>query len=100
MLVGWVLGVLFVSLIRRVMVEDPELPFPESVAASRDPQGRAERRARRRSICSTTSAIGAVVFLRRRNSTCSRPTKNFFFPVGQLGESTLRLGAARIARRC
>ena len=24
---------LFVSLIRRVMVEDPELPFPESVAA-------------------------------------------------------------------
>ena len=28
------LGVLFVSLIRRVMVEDPELPFPESVAAS------------------------------------------------------------------
>ena len=40
MLVGSVLGVLFVSLIRRVMVEDPELPFPESVAASRDSQGR------------------------------------------------------------
>src|ERR1700683_4212234 len=34
MLVGSVLGVLFISLIRRVMVEDPELPFPESVAAS------------------------------------------------------------------
>src|ERR1043165_5342397 len=34
MLVGSVLGVLFVSLIRRVMVEDPELPYPESVAAS------------------------------------------------------------------
>jgi uncharacterized oligopeptide transporter (OPT) family protein len=34
MLVGSVLGVLFVSLVRRVMVEDPELPFPESVAAS------------------------------------------------------------------
>src|SRR5689334_20888831 len=31
MLVGSVLGVLFVSLIRRVMVEDAELPFPESV---------------------------------------------------------------------
>ena len=28
------LGVLFVSLVRRVLVEDPELPFPESVAAS------------------------------------------------------------------
>src|SRR5689334_24233445 len=34
MMVGSVLGVLFVSLIRRVMVEDPELPYPESVAAS------------------------------------------------------------------
>src|SRR5437867_5954629 len=34
MLVGSVLGVLFVSLIRRVMVEDRELPYPESVAAS------------------------------------------------------------------
>ncbi len=27
-LVGSVLGVLFVSLVRRVLVEDPELPFP------------------------------------------------------------------------
>ncbi len=34
MLVGSVLGVLFVSLVRRMLVEDPELPFPESVAAS------------------------------------------------------------------
>jgi putative OPT family oligopeptide transporter len=33
MLVGSVLGVLFVSLVRRVMVEDQTLPFPESVAA-------------------------------------------------------------------
>src|ERR1041384_6887098 len=34
MMMGGVLGVFFVSLVRRVMVEDPELPFPESVAAS------------------------------------------------------------------
>src|SRR5207249_6585421 len=34
MLVGSVLSVLFVSLVRRVMVEDPTLPFPESVAAA------------------------------------------------------------------
>src|ERR1700730_1788464 len=33
-MVGSVLGVLFISLVRRVMVDDPELPFPESVAAS------------------------------------------------------------------
>lgn len=34
MLVGGVVGILFVTLLRRVMVEDPELKFPESVAAS------------------------------------------------------------------
>lgn len=31
---GGVLGIMFVALLRRVMVEDVELPFPESVAAS------------------------------------------------------------------
>ena len=44
MLVGSVLGVLFVSLIRRVMVEDPELPFPESRGRLGDAQSRAGRR--------------------------------------------------------
>src|SRR5271167_2855194 len=34
MLVGGTLGILFVTLLRRVMVEDPDLPFPESIAAS------------------------------------------------------------------
>jgi len=31
---GGVLGIMFVALLRRVMVEDVELPFPESVAAA------------------------------------------------------------------
>ncbi len=34
MAIGGLLGILFVTLLRRVMVDDPELPFPESVAAS------------------------------------------------------------------
>jgi len=34
MVIGGLLGILFVTLLRRVMVEDPELPFPESIAAS------------------------------------------------------------------
>src|SRR5437879_3567888 len=33
-MVGSILGVLFISLVRRGMVEGPELPFPESLAAS------------------------------------------------------------------
>jgi len=34
MMAGGVLGIMFVALLRRVMVEDVELPFPESVAAA------------------------------------------------------------------
>ncbi|MGA9116453.1 MAG: oligopeptide transporter, OPT family [Bacteroidota bacterium] len=34
MMAGGVLGIMFVALLRRVMVEDVELPFPESLAAS------------------------------------------------------------------
>ena len=34
MILGGTLGILFVTLLRRVMVEDPELPYPESIAAS------------------------------------------------------------------
>jgi putative OPT family oligopeptide transporter len=34
MVIGGTLGILFVTLLRRVMVEDPDLVFPESVAAS------------------------------------------------------------------
>ncbi|MGQ9819001.1 MAG: OPT family oligopeptide transporter [Candidatus Kapaibacteriales bacterium] len=33
MLIGGIIGILFVAILRRVMVEDRELPFPESVAA-------------------------------------------------------------------
>src|SRR5512137_2320657 len=34
MAVGGTLGILFVTLLRRVMVEDPDLPYPESTAAA------------------------------------------------------------------
>ena len=34
MILGGILGIMFVTMLRRVMVEDPDLPFPESVAAS------------------------------------------------------------------
>jgi len=49
MIIGGLLGILFVTLLRRVMVEDTELPFPESVAASEistRPASRAQRRRR------------------------------------------------------
>src|SRR5213593_3855638 len=62
MMVGSILGVLFVSLIRRVMVEDRELPFPESVAASEiHKAGQAGARAAK--YLFYNMAFGALVFL-------------------------------------
>jgi putative OPT family oligopeptide transporter len=91
MLVGSVLGVLFVSLIRRVMVEDPELPFPESVAASEiHKAGRAGAKAAKYLFYNI--GFGALVFLAGQFSFFA-PDHDFFFRVGQLGRSTLRLGA-------
>ncbi len=90
MLVGSVLGVLFVSLIRRVMVEDPELPFPESVAASEvHKAGQAGAKAAKYLFYNI--AIGAVVYLGGAFGVYA-PDENFFFNVGQMGRSTLRLG--------
>jgi len=91
MLVGSVLGVLFVSLIRRVMVEDPELPFPESVAASEiHKAGRAGAKAAKYLFYNI--GFGACVFLGGQFNFFAAD-QDFFFHVGQLGKSTLRLGA-------
>ena len=92
MLVGSVLGVLFVSLIRRVMVEDPELPFPESVAAS-EVHKAGQLGAQAAKFLFWNIGVGAVVFLTGQFSLYL-PDKNFFFAVGQLGRSTLKLGPA------
>src|SRR5436305_4293473 len=90
MLVGSVLGVLFVSLIRRVMVEDPELPFPESVAAS-EVHKAGQSGAKAAKFLFYNIGVGAVVFLGGAFGVYA-PDQNFFFNVGQMGRSTLRLG--------
>ena len=90
MLVGSVLGVLFVSLIRRVMVEDPELPFPESVAAAEiHKAGQAGAKAAK--YLFYNMGFGALVYLGGVINIFA-PDRDFFFPVGKLGSSTLRLG--------
>ena len=100
MLVGSVLGVLFVSLIRRVMVEDPDsLPFPESVACVGDSQSGASCGARRpRSISSTTWRI------RRREKYSSavpvqplRPRSGLLLSRGATRKKRAPSRAARLA---
>src|SRR5580658_662782 len=90
MLIGSVLGVLFVSLVRRVLVEDPELPFPESVAASEIHKA-GQLGAKAAKYLFYNMAFGAGIFLLGAFNLFA-PDRDFFFHVGQLGKSTLRLG--------
>jgi putative OPT family oligopeptide transporter len=90
MLVGSVLGVLFVSLIRRVMVEDPELPFPESVAAA-EVHKAGQGLAKTAKYLFYNIGFGAATFLAGAFG-CFAPDQDYFFQIGQLGTSVLRLG--------
>src|ERR1700727_1639647 len=92
MLVGSVLGVLFVSLVRRALVEDPELPFPESVAASQIHKA-GQVGAQAAKYLFYNMGFGAATFLLGAFNVFA-PDKDFFFPVGRLGASTLKLGGA------
>jgi putative OPT family oligopeptide transporter len=92
MTVGSVLGVLFVSLVRRVMVEDPELPFPESVAAAAIHKA-GQRGAEAAKYLFWNIGIGGVVFMLGRFGLFAAD-KDFFFGVGDLGRSQVRLGSA------
>jgi putative OPT family oligopeptide transporter len=89
MVVGGVLGVLFVSLMRRVMVEDPELPFPESTAAAeihKAGQGGASAA----KYLFYNMGFGAVVQL-LADLQAFAVNKNFALEIGRPG-GVLRLG--------
>src|SRR3989454_823489 len=91
MLVGSVLGVLFVSLVRRVMVEDHELPFPESVAASEIHKA-GQRGAEAARFLFYNIGFGALVYILGVFRLFAAD-KEAFVRIGQLGRSTVRLGA-------
>src|SRR5271169_3978296 len=90
MLVGGVLGILFVTLLRRVMVEDPELPFPESVAASQIHIA-GQQGSKAAKILFSNMGFGGLVYLLGKFSLFS-PSRDFIVSVGQLGKSFVRLG--------
>ncbi len=90
MLVGGVLGILFVTLLRRVMVEDPDLPFPESVAASEIHKA-GQQGSRAAKILFSNMGVGGVVYLLGQFKLFS-PSRDFIVSVGQLGKSFVRLG--------
>src|SRR5246127_3631075 len=93
MVVGSILGVLFVSLFRRVMVEDTDLPFPESVAASEIHKA-GRRGADAAKYLFYNLGLGALIQILAEIQLFAAD-KDFLLPVGQLGKSVVRLGNAR-----
>jgi putative OPT family oligopeptide transporter len=91
-MVGSILGVLFISLVRRGMVEDPELPFPESVAASQIHKA-GQRGAQAAKYLFWNIGVGGLVFILGRLGLFASD-RDFHFSVGTLGRSQVRLGAA------
>ena len=87
MVIGGLLGILFVTLLRRVMVEDPELPFPESVAASEIHKA-GQQGSKAAKILFANMGFGALVnALGLLN--IFEPVHTFTINIGNLGKSLL-----------
>jgi len=90
MIVGGILGVLFVTILRRVMVEDPDLQFPESVAASEiHKAGQTGASAAKQLFAAM--GVGAAIQLLAQFRIFNA-SKDFVLQVGELGRSFVRLG--------
>jgi uncharacterized oligopeptide transporter (OPT) family protein len=90
MTIGSILGVLFVSLVRRALVEDPELPFPESVAAAEIHKA-GQRGADAAKYLFWSMGIGTLVQALGALQLYA-VDKDFILRIGQIGKSVVRLG--------
>ena len=91
MFVGGFLGILFVTFLRRVMVTDPDLPFPESIAAAeihkagQKGSAGAKHLFQAMGVGSLLYSLGVVQLF--------AASKDFILKVGTIGSSFVRLGA-------
>ncbi|MGA3188273.1 MAG: oligopeptide transporter, OPT family [Bryobacteraceae bacterium] len=90
MVIGSVLGVLFVSLVRRALVEDPELPFPESVAAAEIHKA-GQRGADAARYLFWSMGLGTLVQALGELKLYA-VDKDFIVRIGELGRSVVRMG--------
>lgn len=90
MILGGVLGILFVTMLRRVMVEDPELPFPESVAASEIHKA-GQRGSEAAKQLFKAMGVGALINLLGQLHIFNA-ANDFMLKVGEVGKSLVRLG--------
>ena len=92
MMVGSVLGVLFVSLVRRALVEDPTLPFPESVAAAEIHKA-GQRGADAARYLFWSIGFGTLIQALGELKLYA-VDQDFIVRIGQIGKSFVRLGPA------
>jgi putative OPT family oligopeptide transporter len=90
MILGGILGIMFVTVLRRVMVEDRSLPFPESVAASEIHKA-GQRGADAALQLFKAMAVGAFIKL-MDGFGIFRSSNDFQVMVGRVKESFVRMG--------
>jgi len=90
MVVGGALGILFVTVLRRVMVEDRDLKFPESVAAAEIHKA-GQRGGQAAAQLFQAMGIGAVIQF-FAGSGFFRASNDFILRIGEIGKSIVRLG--------
>ncbi|MFN7985866.1 MAG: oligopeptide transporter, OPT family [Thermoanaerobaculia bacterium] len=93
MILGGLLGILFVTILRRVMVEDKSLPFPESVAASEIHKA-GQRGADAAIQLFRAMGVGALIKI-LGDSGVFRASNDFHVAVGKFKESFVRLGLTK-----
>ncbi len=87
MMIGGTLGILFVTLLRRVMVEDPDLPYPESVAASEIHKA-GQQGSTAAKILFANMGFGGIMYLLGAVNLFN-PNNTFPITIGNLGKKLL-----------
>ena len=87
MVIGGLLGILFVTLLRRVMVEDQELTFPESVAASEIHKA-GQQGSKAAKILFANMGFGALVYALSQFNVF-QTVRSFSVNIGTLGKNLL-----------
>ena len=105
MILGGVLGIMLVTVLRRVMMEDRSLPFPESVAASEIHKA-GQKGADAAIQLFQAMGIGALIKLLARTDIDTKDGLGLFFSlnsfqmaVGNIKESFVKLGLGADAKR-
>ena len=97
MILGGVLGIMFVTILRRVMVDDQTLPFPESVAAAEIHKA-GQRGADAALQLFKAMGVGALIKL-MDGFGIFRSSNDFQVMVGRVKESFVKLGLTSDAEK-